>query len=190
MSTIITALIVIGSIAAITLVLIYINNKHQEREREKLLHRFSQIARENKMSFTSHEVLQDGIIGLDGLSKKLLILQSSEDDLKWSIINLEEVKACNVKKLYQATNRGTLKKRVIEEHLEKVVLQFELKEEKEKIEIPFFIFSKNHLYQLAELEQKQSIGKPAFLNYYSPSLKKRLNKPIQYDTESKNSFNQ
>jgi hypothetical protein len=172
MSSIIMALIIIGSIAAITLVLISINNKHQKRKKEKLLHRFSQMGSENNMSFTSQEILQDGIIGLDGLNKKLLILESSENDFNWTIINLEEVKACNVKKLYQATNRGTLKKRVMEEHLEKVVLQFELKDENGKIEIPFFSFGKNHIYQLAELEQKAKYWEASLSKLFTTKLKK------------------
>jgi hypothetical protein len=172
MSSIITALIIIGSIAAITLVLISINDKHQKRKREKLLHRFSQIGIENNMSFTSQEILQDGIIGLDGLNKKLLILESSEDDFNWTIINLEEVKACNVKKLYQVTNRGTLKKQVMEEHLEKLVLQFELKDKNEKIEIPFFSFGKNHIYQLAELEQKAKYWETSLSKLFTTKLKK------------------
>ena len=49
---------------------------------------------------------------------------------------------------------GTLKRKMTEEHIEKIVLQFEMKNEKGNIEIPFFVFSVNHIYQLAELEQK------------------------------------
>jgi hypothetical protein len=166
MSSILTALVIVGSIAAITLVLIYVNNRHQKRKRQKLLHRFSMIGTENNMSFTSQEILQDGIIGLDGLNKKLLVLESSEHDLNWTIIKLEEVKSCSVKKLYQATNRGSLKKQVMEEHLEKLVLQFVLEGENRKVEIPFFNFGKNNIYQLAELEQKA--------RYWEASLSKLL----------------
>ncbi|MFL5740206.1 MAG: hypothetical protein ACJ75B_08310 [Flavisolibacter sp.] len=171
MSTIIIALIIICSIATITLVLISINNKHKKRKREKLLNRFSQIGSENNMSFTSQEILQDGIIGLDGLNKKLLILESHEGNFNWTTITLEDVNACYVKKLYQATNIGTFKKRTMEEHLEKVVLQFELKDEKGKIEVPFFIFTKNHIYQLAELEQKAK--------YWEASLSKLLTSKLK-----------
>jgi hypothetical protein len=172
MSSIFMALIIIGSVAAITLVLISINNKHQKRKREKLLHRFSQTGTENNMAFTSQEILQDAIIGLDGLNKKLLILESNENDITWTVINLEEVKACNVKKLYQTTNRGTLKKPELEDHLERIVLQFELKDENRKIEIPFFSFGKNHVFQLAELEQKARYWEASLSKLLTGNLKK------------------
>ena len=172
MSTITIALIMIGSIAAITLALVSISNKHQKEKKEKLLHQLSRVGTENNMFITKQEILNDGIIGLDSLNKKLLVLENNEDNFNWAIINLDEVKAFSVKKLYQATNIGTLKKRLMEEHLEKIVLQFELKDEKGKIEVPFFVFSKNHIYQLAELEQQAKYWEASLSKLITSKLKK------------------
>lgn len=154
MSTIFVAVIIIAVIAIVTLILISSSKKHRKKAREKLLHRFSEFGTANELSFTSQEILNDGIIGLDGLNKKLVVLEKNEGEYDWCVLNLEEVKACNVRKIYQSTNAGTSKKQVMEEHLEKVVLQFELRDEKPRIDVPFFVFSKNHIYELAELEQK------------------------------------
>jgi hypothetical protein len=172
MSTIAIASIIIGSIAIITLALVSINNKHQKRKKEKFVRRFSEIGTENNLSFTSQEIMHDGVIGLDGPNRKLLVLEGANDDFSWTIINLDEVKTCQVKKIYQATNAGTLKKQLIEEHLEKVVLQFELKDDKGRIEVPFFIFSKNHIYQLTELEKKARYWEASLSKLLSGQLKK------------------
>ncbi|MFL5788984.1 MAG: hypothetical protein ACJ748_13075 [Flavisolibacter sp.] len=172
MSTVSIALIIIGSIAAIILVLVYISNNDQKNKKEKILSQFNHAGTESNMSFISQELLHDRIIGLDGLNKKLLILESNEDDYDHTIINLQDVKACNVKKIYQATNIGTSRKPVIEQHLEKVVLLFEFKDEKRKIEMPFFDFSKNHIYQLAEMEQKAKFWEASLSKFITSSVKK------------------
>jgi hypothetical protein len=154
MSTITTTFIIIGVLAAIIFLLVSINNKHQKRKRNRLLDQFSQAASENNLSLSNQQVLPDAILGLDVMNRKLLVLESEDDAYKGTIINLDEVKSCSVKRQYLTTNAGTLKNRLMEEHLQKLVLEFSFKDEKRKIEIPFFHFNRNHIYQLKELEQK------------------------------------
>jgi len=172
MSTILVAVIIIAVVTSISLVLVSISNKHRKQKKEKLLHQFSQLVTANSLSFTSQEILHHGIIGLDGLNKKLLILESNGEEHSWSVIKLEEVKTCNVKRIYQTINAGTLKKPVMEEHLEKIVLRFELKDEKSRIDVPFFVFSENHIYEIAELEEKAKRWETILSKMISDKVKK------------------
>ena len=172
MSTILIAAILVTGIAAITITLVAINNKHQKKSRGRLLHRFSEVGSDNNLSFTSQEILNGGIIGLDGLNRKLVILEKNNDEFNWSVINLEDIKSCTVKKIFQATPIGALKRKTIEEHLEKIVLHLEMKNEKASIEIPFFVFSENHIYQLAEMEQKAKHWEAILSKFITGRIKK------------------
>jgi hypothetical protein len=154
MSTIFVALILIAVVTSISLALVTISNRQRKKKTEKLLNWFSELGTLNNLSFTSQELLHNSIIGLDGLNKKLLILENHSEEHSWCVINLEEVETCNVKRLYQTTNAGSLKKPVMEEHLQKIVLRFGMKDGKTTTDVPFFAFSGNHITEIADLEQK------------------------------------
>jgi hypothetical protein len=130
------------------------------------------VGSENHLSFTSQEIVTGGIIGLDGLNRKLVILENNNGDYNWSIFNLEDIKSFSIKKIFMSANIGSMKKQNVQEHLDKIVLQFEMKDEKGKIEIPFFVFSENHIYQQAELEQKARHWEAILSKFITGQVKK------------------
>jgi hypothetical protein len=155
MSTLIVAIIIIASIAGICLLLIWINNKHKRKAMNELLHHFSEAGTKNNLSFSSQELLPDCILGLDGIHRKLLIVnRKSADEVVGHLINLDEVKSCSVKKYYTAIPAGSLKSKRLEQLLESVVLHFELANGKSPMEIAFYKQVDHHIYQLQDLEQK------------------------------------
>ena len=153
MSTLIVAAIIIGTIIAICYLLITIANKQKNKRMNTIMKQFSRLGTNYNLSFSSHEFLGNVIIGLDGINRKLLILEI-DSMLRNKVIDLNEVKHCTVKKYYGSIKPGGLKSNKIESFLEKVCLNFELHKGMESNEIVFYNHIDNHAYQLSVLEQK------------------------------------
>lgn len=153
MSTYIVAAIVIGSVVGICLLLISIHNKHNRKAMNKLLNYFSQLGIENDLNFSSQEILKSSVLGLDGVQRKILVVQREDGFFGSFIIDLREVKNCSVKKVYGTINVGDLKKAKLEQYLEKIVLHFDL-HDNSSAEIMFYKHVENHPLEALELEQK------------------------------------
>lgn len=155
MSTIIVAAIIISTVTCICLVLVSINNKHRQKTASELLNRFSKLGTENNLSFSSHEILENCIIGLDGIQRKLLILKKIDKDEYDSILlDLNEVKNCSKKNIYTRVNIGTSKKERFENQINKIVLDFDFKDNRQPVQILFYEPITNHIFAMSELEQK------------------------------------
>ena len=72
MSTIITAGILILVIISICLILISLNNRDRQKTITELLAHFSKLGTENNLSFSSQEILQNSIIGLDEIQREAI----------------------------------------------------------------------------------------------------------------------
>ena len=79
MSTIIVAASLVSVIIFISLILVSINNKQRQKRVTELLDHFSKLGTENNLSFSSQEILENCIIGLDGIQRKLLILKKIDE---------------------------------------------------------------------------------------------------------------
>ncbi len=155
MATIIVAAILISGIISISLFLVSINNKHRQKKTNVLLNHFSKLGTESNLSFSSQEILENCIIGLDGIQKKLLVLKQIGDDKYDSLlIYLNEVKSCSKKKIYRSVNFGTKKREKLDNHLDKIVLAFEFIDDRHPVHVLFFDSVTNHIFAMAELEQK------------------------------------
>lgn len=130
-----------------------IKNKKSTPAKLKFRH-LSELGSRLNLSFSSHDVIGDKIIGLDGMKKKLLIAQKNNVLNQSRIIELDEVKAISIKKVYNGIIAGALRKRSIGEFLKTMVIQFELKHKNELIILPFYESVINKLYDLTGLERK------------------------------------
>lgn len=153
MSTIIVAAILVGSVVAICLLLISNHNKHKREAMNNLLKHFSQLGSENNLNFSSQEVLNNCILGLDGVNRKILVVAKEDGFYSSFIINLNEVKNCTVKKVYGTIKVGDLKDHRLDQYLEKIILHFEFNR-RPSVEILFYKNHENHIYEMQELEQK------------------------------------
>src|SRR5215218_2062108 len=154
MSHITIAAILIGAIAVICLLLLISHNKQKRKAMNQIAYRFSNIGSENNLSFSSQEILKDCVFGLDGLHRKILIIRRSNDQYNTTVISLDELKGCSVKKIFGSIDVGDLKNKKLEQHLQEIVLQFEFDNTKLPIEVSFFDHTENSIYQLQEMEQK------------------------------------
>jgi hypothetical protein len=153
MSALIIASIMVGVLMAISFLLISIHNKHKRRDMNNLLNFFSHAGIENKLSFSSQEVLNNTVLGFDGIHRKIMVVRKEEGEFTAQIIDMNEVIRCTVKKVYGTIRADDLKDSKLEQFLEKIVLHLEFEKE-HSAEIAFYSNVENHVYQTQQLEQK------------------------------------
>lgn len=153
MSTILVALIIIAIIAAVSFFLIYTSKQHQKKKTGALLAICSHIASEHNLNLSSQEVSGSRVIGVDGIARKLLIVEYREDKILDTLIELEDVKKCTVKKNYNhvALTGGGNKQ---ESFLQSITLEFSFWKNRDAFEISFYDNISNHIYEMSELELK------------------------------------
>ena len=171
MSTLFVAVILIGSVVAICLLLIGIHNKNKREAMNNILKHFSQLGTENNLSFSSQEILDHCVLGLDGVQRKILVATRRDEHYGSFIIDLNEVKNCSVKKIYGTIKAGELKNHKLEKYLEKIVLHFEL-HRKPAVEIVFYENFGNHISQTQELEQKAKHWEAILSKLQTPALQR------------------
>ena len=154
MSHIAVVAILIGMMTVICLLLVLFYNEQKRKTMNQISLRFSRTGSENNLSFSSQEILKDCVFGLDGLNRKILLIRRSNEQYTTTVINLDEIRACSVKKLFGPINVGDLKNKKLEQHLQKIVLHFEFKDSKLPIDVPFFDHIENSIYQLSEMDRK------------------------------------
>ena len=162
MPTLIVAAILFIAIIIICLLLLSIANQQKNKRMNKVLKHFSRLGTAYNLSFSSQEVLSNVIIGLDGINRKILILESTETTFHDYVIDLNEVKHCSIKKYYGHIKPGGLKNHHMESFLEKICLHFEFLNGRESKEIVFYNHMDNHTYQLSVLQQKALNWKDSF----------------------------
>jgi hypothetical protein len=154
MSTIIVALITVFSIIIISLIFIYMQSQHLKKKNHKLLFGLKKLGAQHGLSFNRQEELLNKVIGLDGLQRKLLIVEENNDRFDWNIIDLEEVENCTVKKVYDSIKAGSLIRKWIVEYLRTVALRFNFKNDKPSFDLIFYENTINNIYDMPELESK------------------------------------
>lgn len=118
--------------------------------KEKYL-QLSELGSKLNLAFSSQMLLNNKIIALDGIQRKLLVMDYDNEVNQHFIIDLNEVRCVSIKKNYSSIKPGELKKRSVDEFLETVCLQFE--NDNKKITVPFYEPGKNNLDDLAKLER-------------------------------------
>lgn len=154
MTTISVAAIIIAFIAAVSLLLISINNKQKRIAMKQLLQRFHQLGSDHNVTFSSQEMLKDSLMGLDGLRRKLLIVRKDGHQFQSLVLNLDEVKTCSVKKQYGTIFSGDMPTNKLDQYLEQIILHFELHPDQPPVEVLFYHHYLNHVFEIAELERK------------------------------------
>ncbi|PWV56333.1 hypothetical protein C7475_101848 [Chitinophaga sp. S165] len=148
-------------------------NRQKQKKMKRLLDYFSRLGSKYNLTFSSQEVLRSCIIGLDGVQRKLLILNGiNNGPLSEYIIDLNEVSDCSVKKEYGRIQVNGLRKRKLEQYLERMTLNFKFLIEKQPEDIPFFKQTENHISELPRLEDKAEKWKVILSKMLPVSLKK------------------
>ena len=154
MSTLIVAGILMAFVAVCCLLFVFISNKHKNKAMSHLLNKISEVGTEHKLSFSSHEILKDSIIGADGIHRKILFVKKLNfETYENYLIDLDEVKSCSVKKVYGSIQAGEANRKSLEQYLKNIFLHFEFND-KEPFDISFYDHTENNIYQLKEMEFK------------------------------------
>ena len=154
MTTLIIAAAMAAVITAIFLLIISFDKKQKRSAMNIFLNRLSQAGSSNNLSFTSQELLNDTAIGLDAPKRKLLILTRFKSGEYFNtIIDVDNIQSCLVKKGYGFINAGTSKTNKFEKHLEEIALHIELYDYN-SLDILFYNYSDNSVSQAAEMEAK------------------------------------
>lgn len=143
-------------------------------DKNKYLH-LRELSSKFNMPFSSYEVIGNKIISLDGINKKLLVLEEADGWSNSYTIDLNEVKVISVKKIYSDIKAGELRKRRIEEFLKTINLRFEFKNGNEDRTWSFYESEINKIYDLPRLERKVKNWQMA-LSKIAGSQNKKLNK--------------
>jgi hypothetical protein len=155
------------------LLLIAIEKRKKQKKMKRLLDYFSRLGSKYNLTFSSQEVLRSCIIGLDGVQRKLLILSGiNNGPLSEYVIDLNDVSNCSVKKEYGRIQVNGLRKRKLEQYLERMTLNFKFLIEKQPAGIPFYRQTENSVSELADLEDKAERWKVILSKMLPVSLKK------------------
>lgn len=120
----------------------------------ELLHTLCNKGTEYNLSFTGQEVLGNSVMGLDGVRRKLLVLErTAAKAFNTAIIDLNDVKSCSIKKEYGTIKGGALNIKKLEQYLEKISLQFAF-HHKAPVEVVFYHCLRNRINEAAERESK------------------------------------
>lgn len=172
MSSIIIAVIIVGIVGLTITILVSIHNKEKKKKTIALVAHFNQSGMENNFTFSCQEVLKNSIVGLDGLQRKLLILEYGEDEVnkRFHIVDLNKVSNCSLQKTFSAapSNDGRKSSDV---YLEKIQLRFEYTNHNLPVEVVFYNNISNHIYEIPELEHKAKDWQSILNKLISPSNK-------------------
>ena len=124
---------------------------------KKVFLKLSELGSRLNLSFSSHVLLIDKVIALDGIKKKLLVANIADDLESSYMIELNEVKEISVSKTYSNIKPGQLNKKKFNEFLETILLQFEYKNQDKKISLPFYESGKHGIQNLDKLERNAQI---------------------------------
>ncbi len=69
---------------------------YAKRKKEKLFRQLSKEGATNELTFCSQEILDNKVIGIDGIHRKILILEQNRKTYTTSIISLDEVLHCQL----------------------------------------------------------------------------------------------
>lgn len=153
MSAIILFLMIVLGIIISALIYLYMNTIDQSNDKSKFF-RLSEYGSIHNLAFTSQETLGDKIIGLDGISKKLLVCEEKNGKSHVYIIDLDKVKSLSVKKVYNSIHAGELKRRKMDEFIRLILLQFDFMNSDPPVVFTIYETGRNSVSDLPKLEKR------------------------------------
>ncbi len=118
---------------------------------------FLQLSKEGSklnLSFSGYEVLNNMIMALDGINRKMLLMHCNDITKQPVIIPLSETLNVSVKKTYSGIPAGSLRHKSLETFIDKIVLEFEMSDNPSKVMVPVFDAAVNQPDERVTLEKK------------------------------------
>ena len=135
MSTVIVSVILIGGIVLLITAFKMLNKRNRKKKEQELISLFNQTGEKHGLSFSSQEILHHKVIGLDGINRKFVIVNDKEES---SIISLDEIKSCVMKKNFETYQAVDKKDSGHEKFVTSIGLFFEYKNKKQPTQVLFY----------------------------------------------------
>ncbi|MEO6257053.1 MAG: hypothetical protein ABIO82_00105 [Ginsengibacter sp.] len=114
------------------------------------------------LSFSSHELLNKKIFGVDRVKRKVLVIEEKNGSDSPYIIELDKVTSISTETVYDSIRPGELGKKRLEEFLKAVHLKFQFGDGRDAVVLPFFDNQKNDISDLPLLVKKTKNWKIIF----------------------------
>lgn len=144
------------------------------RARKKKESSFKQLSHEgaaNNLIFCSQEMLQNKVIGIDGIHRKILIVEKIKNNYNSSLISLNEVQNCKLITKYKTSEKDDSKNSEAKKNLFAIELQFEFRNRAKTVSIMFYDSFVNSQRELVLLKAKAE--------YWSVMLSKMISRPVR-----------
>ncbi|KAA9038136.1 hypothetical protein FW778_15400 [Ginsengibacter hankyongi] len=135
---------------------------------------FLQLSREgaaNNLIFCSQEMLQNKVIGIDGIHRKILIVEKIKNKYNSSLISLNEVQNCKLVTKYKTSEPGNITQSENSKNLFAIELEFEFRNRAKTASIMFYDGLINSQRELLLLKAKAE--------YWSVMLSKMITRPVR-----------
>ncbi len=149
MSYILTLIIVLVMLALVCLVIIFFHNQSKKQKASLLTNRFAAVAGMYQVSPSVTDKLVKGMLGLDYSAGKLVILQHAAE----SILDISRLQRCRKIKKWLHIPAGNGNQQP-ETHLEKIILVCDTTQQTDPVELVFYEYRHNSIFQMHELDQQ------------------------------------
>ena len=143
--------------------------KNAKKIKENLFLRLSKEGTANNLIFCSQEILQNKVIGIDGIQRKIMILEKIKNKYNCSVISLDEVQNCELITSCRALYEDNFNKFEVE-NLHAIELRFQFKNQAQPASIIFYESLINSQRELVLLKAKAE--------YWCVMLSKLLTKQV------------
>jgi len=121
---------------------------------KKIYKQISELGTLFGLSFSCHETVGNKIMALDGIKRKLLIIDRFNTGDEYTVVSLDDVKKISVNKLYNSIKAGELKRKSIDLFLKRISLQFNFKNNAIPLLLSFYEMGNNAISSLSLQEKK------------------------------------
>jgi hypothetical protein len=137
-------------------------SRTSKKNKEKLFLHLGQEGTANNLTFCSQEILQNKVIGIDGIHRKIMILEKVKHKYNCSIISLDEVHNCELVTNSGSLHAGNLKRISKERAPGAIELQFEFNNQAQPASIIFYDALINSKRELVLLKAKAEYWRVMF----------------------------
>ena len=149
MSSVFIVTAVLLALAGFCLVIIFLHNRSKIQRADVLISRFTRMAQENNLLMSDTDKLVNGMLGIDFSANKVFVLQ----DGLGHMIDIAGLRCCRKQKKWLHIP-ASKENRKPETHLEKIILLCEFKNMALPLELIFYEYRYNSIFQTREREQR------------------------------------
>lgn len=163
------------SLAAVSLfyILIPFFTSTSKRRIENLVRKLNFEGAANNLTFCSQEILQNKVIGIDGMHRKIMILEKKSDGYYSTIISLNEVHDCQIVTKSHSIHGKNLKKLRTANYPATLELQFDFNDHTQPVSIIFSNGIINSKKEFAFLKAKAEYWCTMFSKMLNPQMEVR-----------------